>query len=332
MSCSLSSLKLFACLVLGVDIISNYLITGCAGFIGSNIARELLARGERVTGIDNFITGRVKNIEGFSDRKDFQFKEGDINNNSVLKDAMEGQDYVLHQAAIPSVPRSIELPIDTAEANIMGTLSVLEAAKESEVKKVVYASSSSVYGPSEELPKKENMPTNPVSPYALTKYAGERYTQLFSEIYGLPTVSLRYFNVFGPRQDLNSEYSAVIPKFINEMLQDNRPPIYGDGEQSRDFTFVKNVVEANILAAKSSASGEVFNVACGDRFTVNRLVERLNEILETSLEAKHLDPRKGDVRHSHANIAKAKKHLGYEPEVDFKEGLQKTVEWYQGDR
>lgn len=316
----------------GDDIISKFLVTGGAGFIGSNLTKEILDRGHTVKIVDNFSTGREENLNGVLNHKRLKFHEEDITDFTVLEELMKGVDYVLHQAAIPSVPRSIERPMDVAKANILGTLNVMLAARDNEVNKVVYASSSSVYGPSEKLPKEEDMPVNPVSPYALTKYAGERYTQLFSEIYGLPTVCLRYFNVFGPRQDPDSQYSAVIPKFISEMSDGNRPPIYGDGEQSRDFTFVKNVVEANILAAKSSVSGEVFNVACGDRYTVNHLVDQLNEILGTSLEAKYLDPRKGDVRHSRADISRAKDLLGYEPEVDFKEGLEKTVEWYREEK
>lgn len=292
------------------------------------MTKKLLKKGHTVKVIDNFSTGRQENLTESLGRKKLKFYNEDITNFTVLGELMEGIDYVFHQAAIPSVPRSIERPMDVAKTNILGTLNVLLSARDNEVDKVVYASSSSVYGPSEELPKEEDMPVNPISPYALTKYTGERYTQLFSEIYGLPTVCLRYFNVFGPRQDPDSQYSAVIPKFISEMSDRNRPPIYGDGEQSRDFTFVENVIHANILAAESDVSGEAINIACGDRITVNSLVNYLNRFLGASLEPKHLDPREGDVRHSKADISKARKLLGYEPKVGFKEGLRRTVEWY----
>jgi UDP-glucose 4-epimerase len=242
---------------------------------------------------------------------------------------MEGVDYVIHQAALPSVPKSVEIPIESNEHNINGTLNILYAAKESGVKRVVYAASSSAYGDTPELPKVETMRPMPLSPYAVNKLASEYYCSAFTEVYGLETVSLRYFNVFGPRQDPTSYYSAVIPKFITALLKNEKPVIFGDGEQSRDFTYIDNVVHANLLACTASGiSGGVFNIACGERITLNQLYAELQEILQTSISPIYKDPRVGDVKHSLADIEKARKHLGFEVKVSFKEGLQRTVDWF----
>ncbi len=307
---------------------SIYLVTGGAGFIGSNIVEELVNQGARVRVIDNFSTGHLENLRTFRNRVDF--RELDICNLADLKKAVEGVDYILHQAAIPSVPRSVIDPIGSHNADVTGTLHVLWAAKEAGVKRVVYAASSSAYGDSEQLPKEEAMRVSPISPYGLMKYMGEEYCQLFSSLYGLETVSLRYFNVFGPRQDPNSQYSGVLSRFITAMLSGQRPVIFGDGEQSRDFTYVSNVVQANLLACHSSkAIGKVFNVACGDRITLNRVVEILNRLLGSHLEPIYEPTRTGDIRHSMADITLAKVNLKYIPTVGFEEGLRLTVEWYK---
>ena len=259
---------------------ASYLITGGAGFIGSNIVKALLKRGEKVRVLDNFSTGKRENIEPYIGSPDFEIFEGDLRSFPMVKNAMEGVDYVLHQGALPSVPRSIKDPVTTNEVNINGTLNVLEASREFNIKRLVFASSSSVYGNSESLPKVESMPVAPMSPYALTKYAAERYCQIYYKLYGLETVVLRYFNVFGPNQDPTSQYSAVIPKFIKLIKNGISPTIYGDGEQSRDFTFVSNNVEANLLACHvPEIAGNVFNVACGSRYSLIDLVNTLNEIL-----------------------------------------------------
>jgi len=306
-----------------------YLVTGGAGFIGSNIVEELLKRGEKVRVLDNFSTGKRENILPFLDR--IELIEGDIRSYHIVREAVDGVDFVLHQAALPSVPRSIKDPITTNEVNVGGTLNILNAALDAGVKRVVYASSSSIYGNSEVLPKREDMTPNPMSPYAVSKLAGEKYCQVFSQIYRLETVCLRYFNVFGPRQDPNSQYSAVIPKFIAAMKKGERPTIYGDGKQSRDFTYVANVVEANLLACQvNSALGEVFNIACGKRYSLLGLVSKLNEIFGNNIEPIFTEPRKGDVRHSLASIVKAKKLIGYNPSVGFEQGLRKVVVYYEG--
>ena len=306
-----------------------YLVTGGAGFIGSNIVEQLVKRGEKVRILDDFSTGKRENIVGFKDS--IELIEGDLRDWEIVKRVMAGVDFVLHQGALPSVERSIEDPLTTTKVNILGTLNVLLAAREVKVKRVVYASSSSVYGDTPTLPKKEGMKTNPQSPYAVTKLIGEEYCRIYYSIYGLETVCLRYFNVFGPRQDPGSQYAAVIPKFITLMLTGKSPPIYGDGEQSRDFTFIDNVVEANLETCKAKgAPGEVFNIACGKRVTINELVERLNKILQTRIEPTYQSPRKGDVRHSLADISQARKTLHYSPEIGFDEGLEKTVQGFRG--
>ena len=305
-----------------------YLVTGGAGFIGSNICQELVKKGERVRILDDFSTGKRENIVGFQDN--VELIEGDLRDREIVKRAMLGVDFVLHQGALPSVERSVKDPLTTTRVNVLGTLNVLLAAREAKVKRVIYASSSSVYGDTPTLPKKEEMKANPQSPYAVTKLIGEEYCRIYYSIYGLETVCLRYFNVFGPRQDPGSQYAAVIPKFITLMLKGKSPPIYGDGEQSRDFSFIDNVIEANLQACKAKEGpGKVLNIACGKRVTINELVKRLNRILHTGIEPAYENPRKGDVRHSLADISKARKILHYSPEIEFAEGLEKTVQWFQ---
>lgn len=304
------------------------LVTGAAGFIGSNLVRRLLDEGAFVRGLDNFATGQSKNIGGIRNHERFSFVEGDLRDETTVRAVTDGVDYVFHQGAVPSVPRSVDDPQLTTEANCLGSTVLLEAAREASVQKVVVASSSSVYGESEELPKHEEMRVDPQSPYALSKFWTERLAVQFSELYGLDTVALRYFNVFGPRQDTETEYAAVIPKFIGLMLEGEPPVIYGDGEQSRDFTYVENVIQANIQAAQSDCTGEVLNVACGERVTVNELVNLLNELLGVDLEPNYADPRPGDVRHSLADISKSQKLIGYRPSFSFVDGLQLTVEWF----
>ena len=303
-----------------------YLVTGGAGFIGSNIVKELLRRGEKVRVLDNFATGKRENLLPFNGNPNLEVIEGDLRSFHIVRDAVRGCDYVLHQGALPSVPRSIKDPITSNEVNINGTLHILEAAREFGVKRVVFASSSSVYGNNATLPKVETMPVAPLSPYALTKYAGERYCQVFHALYGVETVALRYFNVFGPNQDPTSQYSAVIPKFIKMIKEGRRPVIYGDGTQSRDFTYVSNNVEANLLACTApDVEGEVFNIACGERYTLLDLVHTINEILGTRVEPLFEPPRPGDVKHSLADIEKAKRMMGFEVKVKFREGLEKII-------
>ena len=307
---------------------NRYLVTGGAGFIGSHIAEELVKRGDSVRIVDNFLTGKEENIASFLDG--IELIRGDIRDLKLCHEAVKDVDYVLHQAALPSVPRSVEDPLLTNAINIEGTLNVLLASRDASVKKVVFASSSSVYGDDEHLPKKEGLEGNPLSPYAVSKYAGEKYCQVFSEIYGLPTVSLRYFNVFGPRQDPFSQYAAVIPNFITRLLADKAPIIYGDGEQSRDFTYVANVVEANLQAALvPDVSGQVFNLGNGIRTTVNDLAKTLTELTEKIIEPVHEEERPGDVRHSFADISKAEALLDYTPRVSLKDGLLRTIEWFR---
>jgi nucleoside-diphosphate-sugar epimerase len=306
---------------------AHYLVTGGAGFIGSNIVRALVERAEKVRIIDNLSTGKIENIADILNH--VEFINGDIRYIHTVMEQMKGIDYVLHQAALPSVPRSIEIPLESNDNNTNGTLNILIAAQKNKVKRVVYAGSSSAYGDSPSLPKVETMNPNPLSPYAVNKLTGEYYCTVFSRVYGLETVVLRYFNVFGPRQDPTSYYSAVIPKFIKAISDQKSPTIFGDGEQSRDFSYIENVVEANLLACHAeNVSGEVFNIACGERLSVNDLFSYLGEILKSDLNAEYLPPRTGDVKHSLANISKAQKMLGYQIKVPVKEGLHKTVEWF----
>ena len=308
----------------------KYLVTGGAGFIGSNIVKKLLEDGKSVRAVDNFSTGRKENIQEFLENPNFEFIEEDITDLDICKKAVKGIDFVLHEAAVPSVPRSIEDPIRSNNANISATLNLLVASRDEKIKRFVYASSSSVYGENPMLPKKEDFAVMPISPYALTKYAGERYCQIFYKIYGLETICLRYFNVFGPKQNPDSAYSAVIPKFIKSFLRDEKPVIFGDGNQSRDFTFVDNVVSANLLAVKSEKGlGEVFNIACEGETSLNELIKLLKEISRKNIEPEYKETRVGDVVYSRADISKAKELLNYEPLVDIKEGLKKTFHWYE---
>jgi UDP-glucose 4-epimerase len=308
---------------------TTYLVTGGAGFIGSNIvARLVKEEGSKVKVLDNFSTGKLENIAQFLDK--IELIKGDLTNFNIVKKALKDVDYCLHQAALPSVERSVNDPLLSNEVNITGTLNILIAARDLGVKRVIYASSSAIYGDTPVLPKREDMKPSPLSPYALTKLTGEEYCRLFYSIYGLPTISLRYFNVFGPNQDPTSTYAAVIPKFITVMLTGKAPTIYGDGGQSRDFTFVENVVEANILATESNEGiGQTFNIACGQRVTINELAKNIAKILNTDVKPIHVEPRAGDVRHSLADISKAQNLLGYEPQVGFEEGLSRTVQWYK---
>jgi len=305
----------------------RYLVTGGAGFIGSHIAEELMERGHKVRIVDNFLTGKRENIASFLDK--IELIEGDIRDFNLCKRASDGVDFVLHQAALPSVPRSIEDPLTTNEINVKGTLNLLLASRDAGVKKFVFASSSSVYGDDPRLPKKEGEEGAPLSPYAISKLVGEMYCQVFSQIYSLSTVCLRYFNIFGPRQDPYSQYSAVIPNFINKMVKGESPTIFGDGEQSRDFTYVANVVEANKLAVEAKdVSGEILNIACGERTTVNSLVIEINQILKKDIKAIYDKLRPGDVMHSYADISEAENVLKYKPLVSFTEGLKRTIHKY----
>ncbi len=311
---------------------STYLITGAAGFIGSNLARHLLENGHTVHGLDNFETSSQARVERLRDYDNFEFFDGDLRSLEDVQTALDDATYVLHQGAVPSVPRSVENPVLSTEANCTGTANLVQAAREGDVEKIVVASSSSVYGPTEVSPKHEDFPENPVSPYALTKYYTERLAVQASEYYDFDALALRYFNVFGPWQDPAGDYAAVIPKFIDIMLDGDRPPIYGDGSQSRDFTFIDNVIQANLKAIESDATGEVLNIGCGDSITINTLVNELNEILRTDLEPEYTDPRPGDVPHSKADISKAQELIDYDPEINFHDGLEATVEWFKENR
>lgn len=305
----------------------KYLVTGGAGFIGSNITAKLLEMGEDVRIIDNFSTGRPQNIEPYLN--DIELIDGDICDYWTVVKAVKGVDYVLHQAALASVPRSVDNPLSSNNVNINGTLNLLEAAKNAGVKKFVMASSSSIYGESEELPKHEGMRPSPLSPYAVTKLTNEYYLQVYWELYKFPTVALRYFNIFGPNQDPKSQYAAVFPLFINWLLKGQPPIVFGDGSQSRDFTYIDNAVQANILAATNDKIvGSQYNVACGGQFTINETIDLLNEILGTDIKAQYNPERQGDIKHSYASIDKLKK-FGYNPTVSFKDGLIKTVEFYK---
>src|SRR5262252_4275869 len=299
---------------------ANYLVTGGAGFIGSQLAEELLRRGHRVRIVDSLITGKRRNLDVV---KDAEFQEGDLSDPALAVRAVAGMDYVLHQAAIPSVPRSVQDPATSNRANITATLNVLVAARDARIKRLVYAGSSSAYGNTPTLPKREDMPTNPLSPYALQKLVSEQYCQMFTRLYGVETVTTRYFNVFGPRQDPGSPYSGVISLFSTALLEGRQPTIYGDGEQTRDFTYVANVVDGVLRACEApGVAGEVINVATGRRISLNDLLRVLNAIAGTSLTAVHRDPRAGDVRDSLADISKAARLLGYTPRVPLEEGLR----------
>ncbi len=302
-------------------------VTGGCGFIGSNLAEELSKDNETII-IDDLSTGKIINIKNLLGKDNVKFIKGSITNLNLLKNIFEDIDYVFHQAAIPSVPRSVKNPLRTNNANINGTLDVLIAARDNSVKKVVYASSSSIYGDTPTLPKKESMTLTPLSPYAITKLTGEYYCKVFNDIYKLPTVSLRYFNVYGPRQDPLSEYAAVIPKFIRRVLNDEPPIIYGDGEQTRDFTYIKDVMRANILAAESDKTG-VFNIGSGARVPINKLAKMIVNLAgKDNFKPIHNKLRKGDVKHSLADISRAREDLDYEPEYDLGKGLEIAIKWF----
>lgn len=304
------------------------LVTGGAGFIGSHLVDRLILDGHDVRVLDNFATGHRRNLTHLGD--DVELVEGDIQSYERAHTAVRGREIVFHQAALPSIPRSVQDPLTSNASNVIGTLNVLLASRDSGVSRVVYASSSSVYGADETLPKQEDLPAVPFSPYAVAKLAGEGYCRSFAHVYGLETVMLRYFNVFGPRQDPFSQYAAVIPIFATALLSSRPPTVFGDGEQSRDFTYVDNVVEANMLAMMASGvCGKVFNIACGQSVTLNRLVDELGRIVGEPIEPIHEAPRTGDVRHSLADISRAEAELGYRPAVDLVEGLRRYVEHYQ---
>lgn len=310
---------------------TKFLVTGGAGFIGSNLCEAILKMGYQVRCLDNLSTGKKENVEMFEDNPNYEFIKGDIRDLDTCKKACEGVDYVLNQAAWGSVPRSIEFPLLYEEINIRGTLNMMEAARQNKVKKFVYASSSSVYGDEPNLPKREGKEGNVLSPYALTKKVDEEYGRLYKEIYGLDTVGLRYFNVFGRRQDPNGAYAAVIPKFIKQLLNNERPTINGDGKQSRDFTYIENVIEANLKACKSDekASGQVFNIAYGGREYLIDIYYELCKALDKDIEPIFGVDRPGDIKHSNADISKAKELLGYNPEYDFAKGLKEAIQWYK---
>ena len=299
------------------------IVTGGAGFIGSHLTDLLLSRGYHVIIIDDFSTGKMVNIEPLLKNKKVDFIQGSITELPLLQNLFQGVNFVFHQAALSSVPRSIEDPLSTSKVNITGTLNVLLAARDNNVKKVIYASSSSVYGDTPTLPKREDMVSNPQSPYALTKLVGEYYCRVFHQIYGLPSICLRYFNVYGPRQDSDSQYAAVIPIFIAKLSQDKSPIIYGDGEQTRDFTFVKDVIQANIIGAESDACG-VFNIGRGENSTLNDLAKTIINLVGKDLQSEYQPPRVGDVRDSLADISKARA-IGYEPQYSLDKGLRETI-------
>jgi nucleoside-diphosphate-sugar epimerase len=312
---------------------AKFLVTGAAGFIGSSLVRALLERGDEVRGIDNFATGRRENLTEVL--KSIDFRDADLLDLNAMHKACAGVDYLLHEAAIPSVPKSVLDPIGSNRANVDGTVNLLVAARDAKVKRIVYAASSSAYGDTPTLPKRETMTPNPISPYAVAKLASELYMISFFRCYGLETVCLRYFNIFGPRQDPSSPYSGVLAKFSMEMLRGEQPTIFGDGETSRDFTYIDNAVSANLLACSAPASecaGRVFNCATGRRITLNETFAALKPLTGYKGEVKYAPERAGDIKHSLADITSAQKHLGYEVLVNFEDGLRRTVEWYKNQR
>ena len=307
---------------------AHYLVTGGCGFVASHLVEELVKRNETVRVFDNCSTGTTDNIAAVKDR--VQFINGDLRDFEALQRAVDRVDYVMHQGALPSVARSVANPIRSNDVNIGGTLNILVAARDAGVKRVVYAGSSSAYGNVTTLPRSESLPSQPASPYALTKYVGECYCRIFTEIYGIETVALRYFNIFGPRQNPKSPYSAVIPRFISAGLNGRPPTIEGDGEQSRDFTYVENAVHANLLACHAEgAAGTVFNIGCGEQTSINRLAALIGELMEFDIKPVYAPPRVGDVRHSRADISKAQRLLGYHPCVRLKAGLRNTIDWFR---
>jgi UDP-glucose 4-epimerase len=307
---------------------ANYLVTGGAGFIGSNIARTLVSKGENVRVLDNLLTGKISNLSDIKDKIDFI--EADMGDPEVAAKAMQDIDIVLHEGALPSVPKSVDNPAATHRHCVDATFTLLMAARDAGIKRFVYAASSSAYGDTPTLPKVESMPTNPLSPYAVAKLVGEYYCSVFSKVFGLETIALRYFNVFGPYQDPKSQYAAAIPAFVTSILNGVSPTIYGDGEQTRDFTFIDNVVHANLLAATApKVEGQVVNIACGEHITVNKIIEMINDYLGKDVKCSYVPTRAGDIKHSFADISKAKKAIGYEPKVLFKQGLATAIEWYR---
>jgi len=305
----------------------EYLVTGGAGFIGSHLVERLVEQGHKVRVLDNFLTGKRANLEPVAGRIDLI--EGDMADPAVCARACEGIQVVLHEGAMPSVPKSVADPGLSHRCNITGVIEMLIAARDAGVKRFIYAASSSAYGESEVLPKIESMAPSPLSPYAVQKLAGEHYCTAFYRCYGLETVSLRYFNVFGPRQDPTSQYAAAIPAFVTSILAGKPPTVYGDGEQTRDFSYIENTIKANLLAADApKLTGEVLNIACGESVTVNRVIAEINELLGKNVRLNYVDPRPGDIRHSWADISKAADVIGYKPEVMFSEGLRRAIDWY----
>jgi len=306
----------------------NFLVTGGAGFIGSNICKKLISQGCSVRVVDNLLTGKKSNLADVIDR--IEFIEADMGDSQVARRAMKDIDVVLHEGALPSVPLSVDDPAATHRHCVDATFTLLLAARDAGVKRFVYAASSSAYGDTPTLPKVETMPPSPLSPYAAAKLVGEYYCSVFYEVFGLETISLRYFNVFGPNQDPTSQYAAAIPAFVTAILKDGPPTIYGDGEQSRDFTYIDNVVEANLLAARAKQTrGEVINIACGQAVTVNAIIDMINQMVGKKVKPKYTDPRPGDVKHSLADITAAQDLIGFKPTVPFREGLQLAIDWYR---
>ncbi len=306
----------------------DFLVTGGAGFIGSHLVEALLARGASVRVVDSFVTGRRANLAPFEGK--IELIEGSLADPAVCRRAVDGVRVVLHEAAIPSVPKSIADPVETHRANVDGTFQLLLAARDAGVRRVVYAASSSAYGELAGVPKVETMASSPLSPYAAQKLAGENYCRVFSACYGLQTISMRYFNVFGPRQDPKSQYAAAIPAFITAILRGEPPTIYGDGEQTRDFTYIDNIAAANLIAAQAeTTAGEVINVACGARQTLNEVIAQINAHLKTNIKPRYVDARPGDIRHSYADVELARRVIGFRPTVPFEEGLRRTIDWYR---
>ncbi|MFH1615670.1 MAG: SDR family oxidoreductase [Planctomycetota bacterium] len=306
---------------------NSFLVTGGAGFIGSNISRRLVSMGACVRVLDNLITGKRANLADIMDK--IEFIEADMGDEVVARNAVKDVDVVLHQGALSSVPRSVDDPAATHRHCVDATFTLLLAARDAKIKRFVYAASSSAYGDTPTLPKIETMPVRPLSPYAVGKLVGEYYCSVFSSVFGLETISLRYFNVFGPYQDPTSQYAAAIPAFVTSILKDKPPTVYGDGEQSRDFTYIDNVVEANLLAVKAErTNGEVVNVACGEQITVNRIIGLINQIVGKDVRPRYVPARRGDVKHSLADISLARQVIGYEPVISFREGLEKSIGWY----
>jgi UDP-glucose 4-epimerase len=313
-----------------MDRMDKFLVTGGAGFIGSSICRRLVAEGGFVRVVDNLLTGKRSNLVDVIDK--IEFVEADMGDPEVARSAMKDVDVVLHQGALPSVPRSVDDPAATHQHCVDATFTLLLTARDAGIKRFVYAASSSAYGDTPTLPKVETMPTDPLSPYAVGKLVGEYYCSVFSKVFGLETISLRYFNVFGPHQDPASQYAAAIPAFVTAILKDRPPTVYGDGEQSRDFTYIDNVVEANLLAARAEkTAGEVINIACGEAITVNAIIKLINELLGKDVQPNYDPPRPGDVKHSLADIAAAKELIGFEPVILFREGLERSIDWYRSN-